>query len=101
MTRLSKSVLAILLVGPFCFCPISNGQGRKSGVDSAWSGFPGYHLLTLKERDSDTQAFLLEYFPTANPSVVHADFAGDGHLDYALLLRNDKSQATKVVVLSD
>jgi len=55
--------------------------------------------LTSKERDPDTTAFILKRFPKSNPSVVHADFDGDGNLDYALLLKNDKSQAAKLVVL--
>lgn len=83
----------------FCCVGISAAQDRKSGVDSILSSFPGYHLLTFKERDSDTRAFILQHFPKTNPSVVHADFDGDGHPDYALLLRNDKSPATKLVVL--
>jgi hypothetical protein len=53
----------------------------------------------LSERDPDARAFFFQRFPKANPSVVHADFDGDGHLDYALLLRNDKAQVTKLVVL--
>jgi len=97
-TRLSRSVLVILLAFPFC-CVLISGEDRKNNVDKILSSFPGYHLLTLKERDSDTRAFILHHFPKANASVVHADFDGDGHLDYALLLRNDKSQATKLVVL--
>jgi hypothetical protein len=39
----------------------------------------------LKELDSDARAFFLQHFPKASPSVVHADFDGDGQLDYALL----------------
>jgi hypothetical protein len=31
--------------------------------------------------------------------VVHADFDGDANLDYALLLRNNKTRTTKLVVL--
>ncbi len=99
MMRLSGSILAILIAGLFCCALISNGEERKSNLDNILNGFPGYHLLTLKERDSDTRAFILQHFPKANPSVVHADFDGDGHLDYALLLRNDKTQTTKLVVL--
>jgi hypothetical protein len=83
----------------YCCIGLSAGEERKSDVDSILSSFPGYHLLTLKERDSDARAFFTQHFPKANPSVVRADFNGDGHLDYALLLRNDKSQATKLVVL--
>src|SRR6266849_394419 len=98
MKQISASALVIALAALFCCAAISAVEDRKNNVDSILSSFPGYHLLTLKERDSDTRAFILQHFPSANPSVVHADFDGDGHLDYALLLRNDKSQATKLVV---
>jgi len=91
-------VASVLSAALFCCVGTSAGEDRKRDVDSILSGFPGYHLLTLKERDPDTRAFIVQHFPKANPSVVHADFDGDGHLDYALLLRNDKSPTTKLVV---
>jgi hypothetical protein len=53
----------------------------------------------LRERDSETKAFIVRHFPKGNPSVVHADFNGDGHPDYAILLKHNKSGATKLVVL--
>jgi len=100
MTRPSRSVLVILIAVLFCCVLIStSGEERKNNIDKILSSFPGYHLLTLKELDSNTQAFIVQHFPKANPSLVHADFDGDGQLDYGLLLRNDKSQATKLVVL--
>ena len=61
--------------------------------------YPGHHLLRLDERDADTRAFLLKHFKGSDPSVVHADFDGDGHLDYAMLLKSDTSAAAKLVVL--
>jgi hypothetical protein len=94
---LAASVLSVTFF--YCCIGLSAGEERKSDVDSLLSSFPGYHLLTLKERDSDTKAFFIQHFPKANPSVIHADFDGDGHLDYALLLKNGKSPATKLVVL--
>ncbi len=99
MTPPSRSVLVTLIASFFCFALFSSGQERKGNVSRILSGFPGYHLLTLKELDSDARAFFLQHFPKASPSVVHADFGGDGRLDYALLLRNEKLQATKLVVL--
>ena len=83
----------------YCCIGLSAGEERKSDVDNILSGFPGYHLLTLKELDSDARAFFTRHFPKADPSVLRADFDGDGHLDYALLLRSDKSEAAKLVVL--
>ena len=100
MTRPFRSVRVILGVVLLCCVQLpSSGEDQKNNLKSILSGFSGYHLLTLKELDSDTQAFIVRHFPKANPSLVHADFDGDGQLDYALLLRNDKSQATKLVVL--
>jgi hypothetical protein len=95
----ARPIVINLILGLFCFTATSTGQQQKSGIENIVSSFPGYHLLTLKELDSDAKAFFLKHFPKANPSVVHADFDGDGQLDYALLLRNDKSQVAKLVVL--
>ena len=61
--------------------------------------FPGFHVVTLQERDSDTRAWIAKHFPKSDASVVHADFDGDGHPDLALLLKSDKSAATKLVIL--
>jgi hypothetical protein len=94
------SVLAVLFASFLCCCVgLSARQEQKSDVGNVLTNFPGFHLLTSKERDPDTTAFILKRFPKSNPSVVHADFDGDGNLDYALLLKNDKSQAAKLVVL--
>jgi hypothetical protein len=93
------SVLAFLIALLCCGVPPLYGEEQKGEIDRILSNFPGYHLLTLKERDSDMRAFFLQRFPKAGPSLVHADFDGDGHLDYALLLKNDKSQTAKLVVL--
>jgi hypothetical protein len=99
MTRQSGRLLVIVIASLFCCALMSVGQERKSELDTVLSSFPAYHLLTLSERDSDTRAFILQHFPKSNASVVHADFDGEGHLDYALLIRNSKSHTTKVVVL--
>ena len=69
MTRLSRSVLVILLAGFFCCALVSSGEERKSNIGNILSGFPGYHLLTLKELDSDAKAFFLQHFPKASPSA--------------------------------
>src|SRR5438477_1947664 len=71
----------------------------RNGIDKLLNHFPGDHVLTLSERDSDARDFILKHFPRSNPSVVHADFDGDGHPDYAMLLRDNKSGTTKFVVL--
>src|SRR5271156_3285521 len=96
---LFRWVLIAVLAAPFCCVATEARQEQKGELDTILASFPGYHLLTLKERDAETRAFILQHFPKANSSVVHADFDGDGQLDYAMLLRNDKSSATKLVVL--
>jgi hypothetical protein len=55
--------------------------------------------LRLGERDADTRAFLLKHFNGSDPSVVQADFDGEGHPDYALLVKSDTSAAAKVAIL--
>jgi len=97
-TPLFDCALLSLLAGLLGCAQMSNGQERKNGADNIAKGFPGYHILTLNERDPELKTFILKHFPKSDPSVVRADFDGDGRLDYALLLKNDKSQATKLVV---
>src|SRR5271157_1133696 len=94
----SGSVLALALT--ILSCSVTGaGQERDTGLDAALKKFPGYHLLSLQERDSDTRAYFVQHFGMSNPSVVLGDFDGDGHPDYALILKNNKSGATKLVVL--
>jgi len=61
--------------------------------------YRGYHVLRLGERDADTRAFVLKQFKGSDPSVVQADFDGDGRPNYAMLLKSDTSAAAKLVVL--
>jgi hypothetical protein len=94
-----------LAYGPFSVvillsCTVlSTAEAPSRTINHVLDSFPGYHLLKLQERDTDTRAFLVQHFPKINPSVVQADLDGDGHADYALLLKNNKSGATKLVVL--
>jgi hypothetical protein len=99
MKQVFASTLVVFLASLFCCVGASTAEDQKADFDNILSGFPGYHVLTLKERDSGTIAFISQHFPKLNPSVVHADFDGDGRLDYALLVRNEKSKTTKLIVL--
>jgi hypothetical protein len=99
MRQTSASALAVVFAALFCCVGTLVGEEQKSDVDNILSSLPGYHLLTLKERDPNTRAYISQHFPKSNPSVVQADFDGDGHLDYALLVRNANSKTTKLVVL--
>jgi hypothetical protein len=76
------------------------GNAQDDGIDKIiLNDFPEFHVLTVPERDPDTRAFILAHFAKRNPSVVRADFDGDGHLDYAILLKNEKSGVAKFVIL--
>jgi hypothetical protein len=97
MKRLRSRIL--LLMTALVWCGVLSARGQSGSLDSILKLFPGYHLLTLQERDPDLKAFLVQHFPKSDPSVVRADFNGDGNLDYALLLKEEKSGATKLVVL--
>src|SRR5712692_4272415 len=98
MTRMCGWILVSVTALLWCVAlPASDGQGTD--VNSILKRFPGYHVLTLQERDSDVRAFVVRHFPKDNPSPIRDDFNGDGNPDYAVLLRDDKSGATKLVVL--
>jgi hypothetical protein len=99
MRQLRICIQIIVVVSLFCCAAVSQTKAPKNDLDILLSRYPGRHLLTLQEQDSETRAFILRRFPKDNPSLVHADFDGDGHLDFALLLRHDKSGATKLLVL--
>ena len=96
MKRLWVCIPVLLVTLVWCVA-LSAGDGQS--VDDALKLFPGYHVLTLQERDPSLKAYVVQQFPKSNPSVVHADFDGDGHQDYSLLLKNDKLGKTILVVI--
>jgi len=98
MRALRTRILLVPVTLVCCVAALGVG-GQTSDIDKILSLFPGYHLLALSERTAETKAFIHQHLPKDNPSVVHADFDGDGHPDYAVLLRSNKSGATKLVVL--
>ena len=99
MTRHYRWILPLMAVVLWSVLA-STSDGQADEINSVLKQFPGYHVLTLQERDPDARTYIAQHFPKANPSVVHADFDGDGHDDYALLLKNAKSgKALLVVVL--
>lgn len=87
------------LMALVCCVASSGSDDQRGGLNNVLKQFPGFHLLKLQERDPDVRAFLVRHFPRSDPSVVRADFNGDGNPDYALLLKDDKTGATKLVVL--
>ena len=99
MRGLCNRMRVIVVFSFFCCAALSNAEAPKNDLDIILGRFPGYHMRTLAERDSDTRAFILAHFPRRNPSVVHADFDRDGHLDYAVLLKDKKSETAKLVML--
>lgn len=67
---------------------LGTGEQCREGCAGSLSWL---HILRLGEHDPDTSS--------SDPSIVHADFDGDGHLDYAILLKSDTSGAAKLAVL--
>lgn len=75
-------------------------QPKENTLDKlVRKNYPGFHLLQTSERDADTRTFLTKRFKGSSPSLVHADFDGDGHPDYAMLLKSDHSTAAQLVIL--
>jgi len=97
MKRLCVWIFVFFVASVWCVA-LSASDGQGTSVDSVLKLFPGYHVLTLQERDPNLKAYVVQHFPKANPSVVQADFDGDGQQDYALLLKNDKLGKTILVV---
>ena len=98
MRPLCRCVMLLLLTS-ITFVAVPRADGQSTGIARILTRFPGYHVLTLGERNSDARAFIRVHFPRCNPSIVHADFDGDGHPDYAILLKDVKSAAAKLVFL--
>jgi hypothetical protein len=96
MSKRSNDLLRLALLLAVV-CPTAV-RGQKSTTQTRPPDYPGYHILKLGERDADTRAFLVEHFKGSDASVIHADFDGDGHLDYAMLLKSDTSASAKLVV---
>jgi len=83
-----------------CSITVSQSQGQSDQIDKiVRDNFAGFHVLSVPERDSDAKAFIVAHFGKRNPSVVHADFDGDGQLDYALLLKANESRTARFVIL--
>ena len=99
MRLLANLVGLFLLTAAFC-CESTVARGQESTAEiRAQDYYPGYHLLRMSERDPDTRAFLLKHFKGSDPSIIRADFDGNGQPDYAMLLKSDASAAAKLVVL--
>lgn len=98
MKSLRCLVVLAACIGFLQWSTLSIGQEPKSTTEIAHE-FPGYHVLTLSDRDDDTRAFLTRRFPKSDSSVVRADFDADGHSDYAALLKSDTADRAKLVVL--
>ena len=78
-------------------------QERKPNSDlvleKTLGQFPRYHLLSLSDLDSWAAQNFIEDFPKEKPGLVKGDFDGDGHTDYAILLRSNFATSTRLVVL--
>jgi hypothetical protein len=99
MSRLCNAVRVLVVVSLLCHLALPRAEGQSNDINRILNRLSGYHMLTLLERNADARAFILAHVPKNNPSVVHADFDGDGHSDYAILIKDNKSGTTKLVVL--
>ena len=99
MTRACMCLQIILVLSLICFSAMADTKPPADELDVVLSRFPSQHTLTLGELDSQTRTFFLKHFPKANPGIVRAYFDGDGHEDFALLLIDNKSKATKLQIL--
>jgi len=90
------SLLLSVLIS--CFAATGSG-GRDHLIEKILEQFPGYHVVTVAERNYDAREFIQRHFARDNPSIVRGDFDGDGYLDYAILLKNDKTGTAKVAML--
>jgi hypothetical protein len=98
--RLLPNSVGLLLLIAASACDLTVAQGQESTAEiRVQDYYPGYHLLRMSERDPDTRAFLLKHFKGSDPSIIRADFDGNGQPDYAMLLKGDTSAAAKLVVL--
>jgi hypothetical protein len=89
----------IVFVTAIILCTVSQTSADDAGLAKVLGQFPGYHLSKLQERDPEVRTFIKQHFPSDNPSVLRADFDGDGVSDYAILLTNDRTGATKPEIL--
>lgn len=101
MNRTLKTVTVVWVLALLALAavPSSSSETAKNSLADVLKLFPGYHVVTLNECDPGMRSSLSQNYPKANPSVVHADFDGDGSPDYALLLKNDATRVTKFVIL--
>jgi hypothetical protein len=98
MWQHSKQLVRLTLVLAVFSCATAT-CGQTGAAAALPHDYHGYHVLKLGERDADTKAFILEHFKGSDASAIHADFDGDGHPDYAMLLKSDTSATAKLVVL--
>ena len=98
MNRQLCCILLVLATAIRCSAA-QREQKWESDISEVLKQFSGYHLLTMSERNNDARAFLLHESSKTNPSIVRADFDGDGHADYAVLLKHDGDEKAKFVVL--
>lgn len=88
----------ILLTFLTSLCHAQTECKAAGGIDGILKTIPGYHVLTLDEHDAEAKRFFVENRLGADPSIVHADFNGDGTLDYALLAKNNQTGRTQVFI---
>jgi len=96
-SRTCNQIIAVAFL--ICSTAMADAKPVEDELDVVLSHFSSQHMLTLGELDLQTRTFFLKHFPKGNPGIVRADFDGDGHEDFALLLIDNKSKATKLHIL--
>jgi hypothetical protein len=86
----------------FCFfiseaSTLNTDSPKKEYLKLIKNNFPNYILLRIDDLNSFTKPYFKEHYSGLNPSLIHLDFNGDGHLDYAFLLRNKDSKDAKTI----
>jgi hypothetical protein len=70
MARLRSWTLAWVTTFVWCLA-LSASDGQAADISAILKQFPGYHVLTLQERDPSLKAYVAQHFPKANPRVAH------------------------------
>jgi len=92
-------MLPFILTVSFGFIAISEGKkDLKCTSFEIVKKFPGKHILSLNDLDKETRYYFKSTFPNNNPGIVESDLNGDGNRDYSILLRDNNSSTTKLLI---
>jgi hypothetical protein len=101
MRKLCCIFIIVIAVAIAC-CSVAAAESKKAmnnEENKIISQFPGYHILSLKDLYPETRGYFSRDYPNEKPGIVKSDFNGDGYQDYAVLLKKNNAQKTKLVIL--